>query len=178
MVGEAMTARITLGLWVLLALAIAATQGRQESVGRFAASPTAALGSGVVRTILVEATPANAPDQSLSLVRYDIQPGTTLPHHIHPGTQLAYIDSGELTYTVVTGRAEIHRAAADGTPGPTEWLEAGTTTVLNPGDSVIETQDMIHFGADLGTEPVVILASVLLEAGQPASILEPATPTP
>src|SRR4051794_39146087 len=102
MVGGRMNARITLVLWVLLALAIAATQGGGESHGQTTDGTPAAPNSGVVRSVLIEATPANAPDQSLQLVRYDIQPGTTLPMHIHPGTQLAYIESGELTYTVVT----------------------------------------------------------------------------
>ena len=43
------------------------------------------------------------------------------------------------------------------------------------GDSVIETREMVHYGADLGTDSVVILASDLLEADQPASIVQ-ATP--
>jgi quercetin dioxygenase-like cupin family protein len=173
-----MNARITLGLWVLLALAIAATQGGGQSRGQTntaAATASPAAATGVTRSVLIDATPANEPDQSLQLVRYDILPGTTLPKHIHPGTQIAYIQSGELTYTVVTGRAEIHRAAGNGTPAATEWLDAGNTTVLEPGDAVIETREMVHYGADLGTEPVVILAADLLDAGQPTSIVQ-ATP--
>jgi quercetin dioxygenase-like cupin family protein len=168
-----MKARITLVLWVVLAVVVAATQGHHESSGS-SATPTA--GSGVTRSVLVGATPASAPDQSLQLVRYVIQPGTKLPAHVHPGTQIASIVSGELTYSVVSGQIRVERAAPNGTPGPVEWLKAGETTVLRPGDAVIETEGMVHFGENLGSEPVVILAATLLEAGQPPSIIEEATP--
>jgi quercetin dioxygenase-like cupin family protein len=121
--------------------------------------------------VLVAATPASAPDQSLQLVRYIIEPGTTLPKHVHPGTQLASIESGELTYTVVNGQIRVERAATNGTPGPVETLTSGQTTVLRPGDAVIETEGNVHFGENLSDEPVVILAAVLLEAGQPPSLV-------
>lgn len=170
-----MKARIVLVLWVTLAIAIAITQGRGSSFGSSAATPTPS--TGVVRTVLVGATPVNEPDQSLQLVRYDIQPGTTLPAHIHPGTQIAWISEGDLSYYVVTGKARIERAGQNGTHGPIEYIEAGNHTVLHAGDSVIETQDMIHYGANLGDLPVVILAATLLEADEPAAIVQ-ATPVP
>jgi hypothetical protein len=81
-----------------------------------------------------------------------------------------------LTYTVLSGEIRVERAASNGTPGPVELLMAGETTVLRPGDAVIETEGMLHFGENLGSEPVVILAATLLEADQPPSIVE-ATPT-
>lgn len=168
-----MKARVTLVLWVLLALAIAATQGNQRSDGQAAATPAAA--GGITRTVLVGATPEAAPDESLQLARIVIQPGTTLPAHIHPGTQLAWIESGELTYYVLSGRAEIDRNTAGDPPGAVEWLEAGSSTVLEPGDAVIEREGMVHYGANLGTEPVVILTSTLFAADEPATIVQ-ATP--
>src|SRR3954447_11837107 len=97
-----MKGRITLALWVLLAIAIAATEGHRDSSG--SAGSATPVSGGVVRIVLVEASPKAAPDQSLQLVRYVIQPGTILPQHVHPGTQLATIDSGDLTYFVVSGR--------------------------------------------------------------------------
>lgn len=168
-----MKTKITIVLWVLLAIAVAATQGSRQSSGSNA-TPTA--GSGLSRTVLVGATPAAAPDQSLQLARIEIAPGTKLPAHVHPGTQLASIASGELTYTVLRGEIRVERAASNGTPGPVEVLKTGETTVLHPGDAVIETEGMLHFGENLGTEPVVILAASLFAAGEPASITEEATP--
>ncbi|MCC6790111.1 MAG: cupin domain-containing protein, partial [Thermomicrobiales bacterium] len=162
-----MKTRITVALWVVLAILVAATQGSQQSKGSDA-TPTAA--SGLTRVVLAGATPAAAPDQSLQLARIDIAPGTKLPHHVHPGTQLASIVSGELTYTVLEGEIRVERAAIDGVPGPVEILKTGETTVLRPGDAVIETEGMVHDGENLGTETVVIMTAVLFEAGQPASI--------
>jgi quercetin dioxygenase-like cupin family protein len=170
--GRTLKARITLALWVLFAVLLAATQGGGKGDGSAAATPAA---TGVTRTVLIGATPDNAPDQSLQLARYVILPGTMLPAHIHPGTQIASIQSGDLTYYVLTGTAEIHRNSAGATPGPVEWLPAGASTVLHPGDAVIEREDMIHYGANLGNEPVVILAATLLDAGAPPSIVQ-ATP--
>lgn len=164
-----MKTKITLALWIALIIVVAATQGSNRSAGS-SATPTAS--SGVTRSVLIGATPASAPDQRLELVRYVIEPGTALPPHVHPGTQLASIAAGELTYTVVSGEIRVERAGAGGTPGPVEVLTAGETTVLRPGDAVIETEGMVHFGENRGTEPVVILAATLLEAGQPPSIVE------
>ena len=170
-----MKTRIMLVAWMALIVVVAATQGSQHSAGSSAtpaglASPAAS--GGVVRSVLVEAKPAAALDQTLQLVRYVIQPGTTLPAHIHPGTQLAWIAEGELTYTVVRGEIRVERSTVDGTPGPVEWFQSGETTVLRAGDAVIETEGNVHFGENRGAEPLVILAATLLEAGQPPSIVQ------
>ena len=170
-----MNTRVTLALWIVLAIAIAVTQERRDSEGSTLATPSAS--SGITRTVLVGTTPAAAPDQSLQLARIVIEPGTTLPVHEHPGTQLASIVSGDLTYNVVLGDVRVERAAVDSTPGPVDVLHAGEQTVLHPGDAVVETEGVQHYGANLGSVDVVILAASLLEAGMPASI-PVATPAP
>jgi quercetin dioxygenase-like cupin family protein len=170
-----MKGRITIALWVMLAIVIAATQGKEDSKGSALATPSPS--TGITRTVLVGATPAAALDQSLQLARIVIEPGVRLPIHVHPGTQLASIVSGELTYSVVLGQIRIERASIDGAPGPVEMLMAGKQTVLRPGDAVIETEGVEHFGENLGSEPVVILTATLFEAGAPAS-LAVATPEP
>lgn len=162
-----MKTRMMVVLWIVLAMVVAATQGSSKSSGSDATPPAA---SGLTRTVLVGATPAAAANQSLQLARIEIAPGTKLPTHVHPGTQLASVVSGELTYTVVEGEIRVERAAVDGAPGPSEMLTSGQTTVLYPGDAVIETEGMVHYGENLGTEPVVLMTAVLFEADQPASI--------
>lgn len=164
-----MKTRITVALWVLLAIAVAATQNSRRGIGSDA-TPTAS--GGLTRTVLAGASPAAAPDQRLELARIEIAPGTTLPAHVHPGTQLASILSGELTYTVLRGEIRVERAASSGAPGSIEVLKSGDTTLLRPGDAVIETEGMLHYGENRGTEPVVIMTAVLFAAGQPASIVE------
>jgi quercetin dioxygenase-like cupin family protein len=140
-----------------------------------AATPAAA---SVVREALVSGMPEAAPGLELQLVRYTIQPGTTLAMHTHPGMQIAWIAEGILTYTVVEGgEIPIWRAAFEGNPEPPEMLAPGQTTELYPGDSVVETEGVVHFGANLGDKVVVIWASTLLTEGEPPAIVwEPGTP--
>ena len=140
------------------------------------ASPAA--GPGVVREVLGQGLPAAAPGQALALVRYTIPPATTLPPHVHPGVQVAHIVSGRLTYTVLTSEVPVTRAAGAGQPGRLETIGAGEVTMLGPGDAVVEYPGVAHFGRNDGTEPVVILASTLLAADQPAAIVVDDSGTP
>lgn len=124
----------------------------------------------VVRQVLAGEAPEAAPGQELQLARYVIQPDTRLATHVHPGTQIASIASGVLTYTVLTGEVPVSRAVDGGTPAPVESVRAGQTTRLHPGDAVVERPGVVHFGENQGNEPVVILAATLLTAGEPAAI--------
>lgn len=133
-----------------------------------------AVASTVVasRDVLVQASPESADGQALQLVRYDIPVGVVLPMHTHPGMQIAWIESGVLTYHVVEGGSiRITRAAHDGTPEATELLGPGESTELHPGDSVSEVDGVVHYGENLGPDPVVILAATLLDPNEPASVL-------
>ena len=137
--------------------------------------PVAASTVVAVRDVLVEGSPEAANGQVLQMVRYDIPAGVTLAMHTHPGMQVAYIESGVLTYSVVSGGSiPVTRAAHDGTPAATELLGPGETTELHPGDAVVEIDGVIHFGANLGAEPVIILAATLLDPNQPPAV--PVTP--
>ncbi len=126
----------------------------------------------VVRTVLAGSNPSAAPDDALELVRYTIQPGTTLAVHRHPGTQLALIESGQLTYTVVEGEVVVH-----GVDGGTRVIGPGMTGTIQPGEWIMEHEGIVHFGANETKAPVVILASSLLEADEPPAI-PVATPSP
>jgi quercetin dioxygenase-like cupin family protein len=164
------------GLMLCLSAIVFAATGSVESQSAPVASPVAAspeaTPAGAVRTTLAMGMPEGAPGQTLELVRYDIPAGVTLAVHIHPGMQIATVVSGELTYHVLKGTVQIGRAAnAAGTnQGATEPLSAGESTVLSPGDWVVEVPGAVHYGENLGTEPVVLLASTLLVTGEPAAI--------
>lgn len=124
-----------------------------------------------VRDVLVEGSPAAADGQVLQLVRYDIPAGVVLPMHTHPGMQLAWIESGVLTYHVVSGGLIlVTRAPQDGDPETIELLGPGETTELHPGDSVSEIDGVVHYGENLGPDPVVILAATLLDPDEPPSV--------
>ncbi len=163
-----MRARVTLALWIVLAIAVAAMQGKQDSSGSMLATPAAL--NGITRTVLVGAIPSAALDQNLELSRIVIEPGTILPLHVHPGTRLASIVSGELTYYVIVGKVQVNRAAVDDAAGQIETLHAGEQTLLRAGDAVIETEGMQHYAENLGAEQVVILTASLFQVGMPPSM--------
>jgi quercetin dioxygenase-like cupin family protein len=177
------TRRLVAGFFGLVLCLSAVMYGVTGSVGSQsaptgAASPVAAASpevytQGAVRTTLAAGLPPGAPGQTLQLVRYDIPAGLSLAVHIHPGMQIAHVVSGELTYHVLTGAVEIGRAAnasSPADPGETELLSAGESTVLSPGDWVVEVPGAVHYGENLGDEPVVLLAATLLTTGEPAAI--------
>jgi quercetin dioxygenase-like cupin family protein len=135
----------------------------------------------LTRTVLGSDDPPTAPGETLQLALISVPPGTSLPVHSHPGVQIASVVQGELTYHVLQGSATINRAEGVGTPMPTEELQAGQSTVLSGGDTVIEREGMIHYGENLGTEPVLIYTSTLFTTGQPGSTVYAtplATPAP
>lgn len=147
---------------------------RQEATPATQATPPAAIG----RDVLTSGMPPGAPGQALQLARYTIPAGAVLAVHVHPGMQTAWIESGELTYHVIKGEAPIGRGASAATPGPTETLGAGETTILEPGDWVVEAPGVVHYGENLTSEPVIILAATLFEVGEPSAIPVDAEGTP
>src|SRR5215218_5059566 len=134
--------------FTLLATIALTTIGAQDS-GTTTPAATPSV-PAVVRDVLAADLPAAAPGQELQLVRYVIQPDTRLATHIHPGTQIASIEAGVLTYTVLTGEVPVLRAVAGGTPIPAETVRAGQTTHLHPGDAVVERPGAVHFGENRG----------------------------
>ena len=126
------------------------------------------------REILVQTQPAQAPGYELYLYRVTVPPGAEIAPHTHPGTQAASIEQGVLTYTLISGSADVTRVQADGQPGTTPETVTGPTTVkLRTGDSVVENPELVHEAANKGKKPVVILLSALLTEGAPLS--DPAT---
>jgi quercetin dioxygenase-like cupin family protein len=139
-------------------------RGSADDPGAAVAAADASL-PPVVRSVLAEALPAAAPDDALELVRYTIQPSTALAPHRHPGTQLALIQSGTLTYTVIEGEVTVHQV-----DGGTRVIGPGETSRIAAGEWIVEDESIVHYGANEGKQPVVILASSLLEADQPPAI--------
>lgn len=159
------------------AVALGLIAGSGPVFAQDATTPT--VTAAVVRDVLGGGLPAAAPGKTLQLVRFTIAPGTTLPVHTHPGTQVAWLESGTLRYTVVQGEVPVTRVGpADGSPGPAETLTSGMTTGMGPGDSWVEPEGVAHFAQNAGTEPVVILVASLFTVGEPPShAVAAATPT-
>jgi quercetin dioxygenase-like cupin family protein len=165
-------------IWLLLLVFMVSITGfvqirsAPETRAFQAGTPVAEATPMTVREVLATGQPPAAPGQTLDLARYDIPPGTTLAVHVHPGIQIAWVESGELTYHVIKGEVQIGRAAnaSGGEPGATETLAAGESTVLMPGDWVVEVPGTVHYGENLGTEHLILWAALLVETGQPLTI--------
>ena len=114
------------------------------------------------RVVHATTEPANAPGQSMTLQEIEIDPGAKLPEHFHEGTQLATIKAGVLTYEVVSGTVTVIRK-----DGSTETLSAPTTLELRVGDSLVENEALVHFGANDGKKKVVLDVAALLHDGAP-----------
>lgn len=158
--------RAAIGVAIALATLAGAGSATILSAQNAAVAPTP-----VVREAFATGSPVAAPGQQLQLVRYVIQPGTTLPPHTHPGMQIARVESGTLHYFLVEGgETPVHRTGA---AGAVETLRPGQQTIVHPGDTLIEAENVVHYGANLGDEPVVIWAAALLKEGQPpATVVE------
>ncbi len=172
-----------LALLALLVVVPPAVAGCKSSDAKPAAAPgiemapvtttTTAAAEPVVKDVLAtDATPPGAPGYTLTLIRYTIAPGAKLAQHVHPGVQMANIDSGTLTYTIISGTATVRRAG--GEPAP---VTGPTTISLGPGDSVVEPGDMVHFGANDTDQPVVISATLLTESDKGLSVAVSTTTT-
>ena len=113
--------------------------------------------------------PRGAPGRTLGLSRVTVMPGTVLPLHHHPGTQLGYVASGVLTYTVEQGHARLMRGSGDD-PTLVRVIHAGQTARVHPGEWLIEQPTDHHHAANRGTVPVVIYLATLFRDGAPPSI--------
>jgi quercetin dioxygenase-like cupin family protein len=120
--------------------------------------------NGVTRTVLGQFDPTNAPGQTLYLQRVVIEPKAQLAEHFHDGTQVARIVSGTLTFNVATGTTTITRA--DGT---VEEVTGPKQVELEPGDWIVETAQLEHYGANETDEQVVIELAALLATGSPVA---------
>lgn len=168
--GEGSRRRAAAGAFAAAVLAVLVGVGACGSDGD--GSPTPSGAAAVVRTVFAAGNPAAAPGQRLELVRYTIPPHTKLAAHHHPGTQLALIESGTLTYTVIEGSVVVH--APDDS---TRTIGPGETDTIKAGEWIAETERVVHYGSNATDQPLVILVSSLLAVGEPAAIPESPAPS-
>lgn len=115
---------------------------------------------GVTRTVLAVAEPANSPGQVLYMTRVKIAPKTRLSEHFHSGVQVARVESGVLTYKILSGTATVTRSS-----GAVKNFTGPTTASLRAGDSIVETSSLVHFGSNKTKKPVVITTALLINQG-------------
>jgi quercetin dioxygenase-like cupin family protein len=130
-------------------------------------------GSTVKRTALAQSTKVRgASGRTLGLARVTIPVKGTIALHHHEGTQVAYIQSGVLTYTVKSGGVTVFSGPADN-PTVERKINAGQTGQISAGDWIVEQPSTIHRAANNGKTKIVIYLATLLKKGAP-----PSTPNP
>ena len=126
------------------------------------------LAPGFTVEIFAGAPSDRAPDQTVYLARFVIQPGAEIFLHSHPGTIILGVASGSLGWTLLEGTAHVVRGAAAGATGPAEDLtEPGTEVVLEPGDAIFYEDDIVHTARGASDEETVVLGTLVLASGEP-----------
>src|SRR5262249_4717529 len=138
--------RLTVVAFVLGFVLSAALLRTVPGLGSAQPASPMAMGTpvGFMPQLLASGLPAIAPGKVLGLYRVTFAPGGFVTLHAHPGASLIYVESGTLGYTLQRGQATLTRAAAAGTPGPTEQLTPGVEVLAQPGDSLFEQQGVHH----------------------------------
>jgi quercetin dioxygenase-like cupin family protein len=149
----------------LTAIAVGVSAGVFGGVtSGFATSSPTTTSNGVLRTPLGQASPTNAPGQTLYLQQVTIAPGARLAEHFHQGTQVARVVQGVLTYNIVSGSVAVVHV-----DGASETVAGPRTIRLRAGESLVETAGLVHFGSNRGHQKVVIELTALLQEGAPLS---------
>jgi quercetin dioxygenase-like cupin family protein len=152
---------------VLFVLAIPLSAG----AGAFAAEIDKSAAPAVSRAALArQVDPVGAEGRTLGLARVRVAPRARLALHQHPGTQLAYLERGVLTYTVQTGSVEVRRGPGDRPRNPVRTIGAGQTARIRAGEWIVEQPGTVHRARNEGRAAVVIVLATLFPNGSPPSL--------
>ena len=136
--------------------------------------------AGTIIESLGSISPSILPDHTMNLVKLTMEPGASIAFHHHPGPVVISVQSGEFTTSFETATGVLNHPSTKDAKATTEPLKSGVTYVLKPGDSIAYDADaMGHYMANEGSEPLVIVATVLWTTDEDGFIFEDsATPTP
>ena len=157
---------VRVGGGALTALLLAVTQSPLGLAAQDASPTSSQAAVGVTAQPMGVGQPAAAPGLELSLRRITIAPGGSIPAHSHPGALVIFVEAGTWGYTSLGGTIQLTRAAAVGTPAPTETMPEGTEVILTAGDwlFVEDPQDDVR---NAGEDDVVLLVAGLTHVGEP-----------
>jgi len=130
--------------------------------------PPAPKYNSLARTV----NPIGAKGKALGLSRVVIQPGAKIPLHYHEGTQVSYIQSGTLTYTVRDGGVKVMTGPGDDGK-VVRRIKAGQTGKIKAGQWIVEQPTTIHRANNFGDDKIVIYLSNLLDKNAAPSTLVP-----
>ena len=160
--------RPVLALVAVLMVAGALVPGLAAQEGTPGPIAAIELAPGVTAEVFATAPSVRAPEQTIYLARFVLQPGAELFAHGHPGTTILGVESGSFGWTLQEGTAHVLRGAASGATGPTEDLtEPGSDVILEPGDAIFYEDDVVHTARGAGDGETVVLGTLVLTAGEP-----------
>ncbi len=126
-------------------------------------------GPAAIRTPLAQSAKVKGvKGRTLGLSRVIIPAGGTIALHHHQGTQVAYIQSGVLTYSVRSGSVTVRTGPADN-PRLVRRIPAGRTGKIAAGQWIVEQPSTVHRAANKGKKKIVIYLATLLKTGAPPS---------
>jgi quercetin dioxygenase-like cupin family protein len=134
--------RLTKHLIVAIAL-LAGMWGAQAIAQPKAAAPAPA---GFKRTEL-QRHDTSAPNHEAVQAKGEFEPGAAVPKHTHPGEEVGFILSGELTVEI------------EGKPAQT----------LKAGDVFFIPANTVHSGKNASKAPTVVISTYIVEKGKPLS---------
>ena len=97
----------------------------------------------------------------LVLMRFTLKPDATIQAHSHSGPAMFTVVSGTLQTELIRGGATVTRGGVE------ESAEIGAVTHLSGGESIAFAANAGAKIANLGSEPLLLVATILLEANEP-----------
>jgi quercetin dioxygenase-like cupin family protein len=125
------------------------------------------LAPGFTAEVFAGAPSDRAPDQTVYLARFVIEPGSEIFPHSHPGTTVLGVESGTLGWTLLDGTAHVVRGAAAGNTDVEDVTEPGTEVILEVGDSIYYEDDVVHTARGASDETTVVWGTLVLTTGEP-----------
>lgn len=152
-----------------LVLVLSVLPGAAQEATPGAASPAAFIqvAPGLTAEVFAAVPSDRAPGQTVYVVRFVFAPGAEIGAHSHPGTTVLAVERGTLGWTLEQGTAHVVRGAAQGASGEETVADPGAEVLLQPGDAIRYEDDVTHTARNAGDGDVVLLASMILESGQP-----------
>jgi len=139
--------------------------------GAYAAASTRSTPPAVVRDPLASVNnPLGARGRTLTLYKVVIPAHAQLALHYHPGTQIAYVSSGRIDYTVKSGSVTVMTGPADDMGKVVRRIGPGQTGKIDAGQWIVEQPSTRHSSVNPTGQKTVIYLATLFPVGAPPAI--------
>ncbi len=158
--GSTQLVRLVMVVVLLAALVADVSLRPSESTAQDGAAPDASAATTPQVDVVIDPMPL-APS-FVRLIGITMQPGSSIPMRSHPGPKIDRVESGVLTAVL---RDEGNLASVTIGAAAASAVTAGQDVSLAAGDIIVLPIDTFYAFRNDGTEPVVLLSTVMLPAG-------------